>query len=384
MAIKIKMNNLNRFVNIKEKDILKRKKSKRKFVVGKTYNKQKVLYRGMQTDRVFVRTKDKLIKRYEVSYVVQSVDYPEESSYLTTHDSLDNSIFFKDGCLYKQEDLKRNNEHLVKYDYLVKNPYAKNYIKSNDVEKYSKYSDRANTGTVRFTCTYCHTDFKTSPRRLTEKGSTCPWCSNILSYPERFMKAYLESKGLGYTQEHKVPKNDRHNGGYWIDFIVPELKLAIEMDGEQHYNSEAKIRSMEEKLDSLVWGSPQYKKLISKLIKEEERQESLVKSHEAKLKYCKENNLTLVRIDARKSSYPYIAKNIEESILSNITEENKKCMSYYLSLYKGKELKTGLCCGYISKNYNTKLRNENIKVDNFNTSNLPIEKFMSENNFTSI
>src|SRR5699024_1416081 len=144
--------------------------------------------------------------------------------------------------------------------------YAKKYINSNDVEKYSKYSSRAD-GTARFTCPYCHTDFKTSPRRLTEKGSTCPWCSNILSYPERFMKAYLESKGLDYTQEHKVPKNDRHNGGYWIDFIVPELKLAIEMDGEHHYNSEAKIRSMEEKLDSLVWDSPQYKKLISKLIK---------------------------------------------------------------------------------------------------------------------
>lgn len=384
MAIKIKMNNLNRFVNIKEKDILKRKKSKRKFVVGKTYNKQKVLYRGMQTDRVFVRTKDKLIKRYEVSYVVQPVDYPEESSYLTTHDSLDNSIFFKDGCLYKQEDLKRNNEHLVKYDYLVKNPYAKNYIKSNDVEKYSKYSDRANIGTVRFTCPHCHTEFKTSPRRLIEKGSTCPWCSNILSYPERFMKAYLESKGLEYTQEHKVPKNDRHNGGYWIDFIVPELKLAIEMDGEQHYNSEAKIRSMEEKLDSLVWDSPQHKKLLSKLFKEEERQESLVKSHEAKLKYCKENNLTLVRIDARKSSYPYIAKNIEESILPNITEENKKCMAYYLSLYKGKELKTGLCCGYKSKNYETKKRNENIKVDNFNTSNLPIKQFMVGQGFITL
>lgn len=95
MVIKIKMNNLNRFVNIKEKDILKRKKSKRKFVVGKTYNKQKVLYRGMQTDRVFVRTKDKLIKRYEVSYVVQSVDYPEESSYLISHNQLDHSMFLR-------------------------------------------------------------------------------------------------------------------------------------------------------------------------------------------------------------------------------------------------------------------------------------------------
>lgn len=355
------INTLRYYVNKREGEIKNYFKKQKKFVIGKTYSNCKILYRGIQGSYEFRRDiKNRLTKKYTLYYLVKSTSYPKESNYIITHNKIKST-----GCLYKADEMKLAEEKLIKMDSLTTNPYSKHYVDKNNIDYYSKISIRANIGKLEFTCSYCSTNFKTDPRRLTEIGSTCPWCSNIMSYPERFMKAYLESKGLKYIQEYKIPKNDVYNSGYRIDFIVPELKIAIEMDGEQHFYTEEDFES-------------------ETIIKNSEKYNQLLKSHEAKIKYCKENNLKLVRIDSRKSNYYYIAKNIEDSMLPNITEENKKYMAYFLSLYKGKELKIGTCCGYKTKNYEIKERNESNKIDNYNKNNLPIEKFMTECEFVKV
>jgi len=54
---------------------------------------------------------------------------------------------------------------------------------------------------------------------------------------ERILWSYLKNKQLGYKfrRQYSVDK-------YVLDFYCPELKLAIEIDGDSHYMSEEVIK----------------------------------------------------------------------------------------------------------------------------------------------
>lgn len=112
-----------------------------------------------------------------------------------------------------------------------------------------------------------------------------------ISYPEQFMLAYLEVKGIEFEYQKQLNNSKRR-----FDFYLPKTKQAIEVHGLQHYEE-------------------------SNLFNHKET----VKSDQEKRKYCKKHDITLIELDARKSEFNFIKKNIEKcELLPNIKKNEEE------------------------------------------------------------
>lgn len=66
----------------------------------------------------------------------------------------------------------------------------------------------------------------------------CPYCSNGVSYPERYLMAFLEQLQIPFIHQYTVKLSEgTHPAHYKYDFYDPEHKLLIETHGQQHYES---------------------------------------------------------------------------------------------------------------------------------------------------
>ena len=88
---------------------------------------------------------------------------------------------------------------------------------------------------------------------LTDHPDQVPYVLNHKSkgesYPERYWREVLDAAHIEYTQELRVSR-------YRIDFAVG--KIALEIDGEQHYVDERVVRSDERRnkfLSTLGWST---------------------------------------------------------------------------------------------------------------------------------
>lgn len=63
-------------------------------------------------------------------------------------------------------------------------------------------------------------------------GSGCPICTE--SQLERKVRLFLERHNINYENE-KTFKWLKHNGSLWLDFYLPDYKVAIECQGLQHF-----------------------------------------------------------------------------------------------------------------------------------------------------
>jgi len=69
------------------------------------------------------------------------------------------------------------------------------------------------------------------------------------SYPEQYWKIILDSNNLIYEEQYQI-------GLYQLDFAFLELKIDLEIDGDQHYTDQRIIESdirRTEYLESLSW-----------------------------------------------------------------------------------------------------------------------------------
>lgn len=66
------------------------------------------------------------------------------------------------------------------------------------------------------------------------KQSRCPRCSNKISKIEDGVNKYLRGLGVEYNQQ-QVFADCRYKKPLPFDFYLPKLKIAIEVQGEQHY-----------------------------------------------------------------------------------------------------------------------------------------------------
>lgn len=66
-----------------------------------------------------------------------------------------------------------------------------------------------------------------------------PWkkSDKFVSPPCEFFKSYLDSKNIKYLEEYR-PLTDRF---FSIDIAFPDLKIGIEINGEQHYNRDGSL-----------------------------------------------------------------------------------------------------------------------------------------------
>lgn len=116
-------------------------------------------------------------------------------------------------------DLTTTHPHLVSYF-----PGGK-----DEAQQYSKGSGAK----VHLICPRCKRKSNRSViiSNLVKDGSFSCFCSDGISYPEKFMGSLLDQLDLGFKYHYTAEWTD----GKEYDFFIPSLNLIIETHGAQHY-----------------------------------------------------------------------------------------------------------------------------------------------------
>lgn len=139
----------------------------------------------------------------------------------------------------------------------------------------SKYRNKRTR--VECTCKRCNHVWKALPNNLLN-GSNCPSCSVPMSGGEIEVEKYLKNKGIKYNKEH-IFDDCKNDIVLRFDFYLLDENICIEYDGQQHFQP-----------IKYFGGVEKFKK---------------VKENDSiKNKYCKNNNIKLIRI-------PYTTDNVE-------------------------------------------------------------------------
>lgn len=160
---------------------------------------------------------------------------------------------------------------------------------------------------VKLHCIDCGHSKIMSVDRLFKKGFSCAYCSDGVSYPNKFSRAFLLQLPIEnlITEYHPKWANGRFYDNY---FEYNNKKYILEMDGSFHY--------MDNKMNGQT-------KEMSKFI--DSMKDDLAYKH----------RINVIRIDCRESNKEYIANNLLSSELSNLfnlSEINwKKCDEYATS-----------------------------------------------------
>lgn len=230
------------------------------------------------------RKKDKNNKSVKM-YKVKSLPYPDAPIYMVSEGQLKRGR----GCAYTQG--KRIFEGNSLYSIKSIRPYLV------DIEEAKTIAPNNNRVYINLRCPYCKKTKKVKPNNYMHRGFTCNICSKGTSYPELFMIAYLEVKGIEY--EYQKVFNDLANRRF--DFYTRKFGV-IEMNGAFHYR-ETTLKTLERTIES----------------------------DKEKKNYCKNKEINIVEIDSQESSFNYIKENVADSILPSITSNEEKEIIYYIN-----------------------------------------------------
>lgn len=136
-----------------------------------------------------------------------------------------------------------------------------------DRYKYSYVFYKNNKSKVTINCPK-HGNFKQRPNHHLN-GAGCPGCR--VSKGESIIEQFLTNKNIKYYYEYPICLNEETGGYLRADFYLEEKNTVIEFDGIQHFKPVK------------YWGGVEGLKNVKK-------RDSL------KNKYCKENNIKLIRI----------------------------------------------------------------------------------------
>lgn len=114
-----------------------------------------------------------------------------------------------------------------------------------------------------------HGIFKQTPYQHVNRMNGCPICNE--SNGEREIRVYLNNNKINYIPQHKFP-DCKYIKPLPFDFYLPEHKICIEYDGEQHKN-------------------------IFRFEKNDEQLKLRIIRDNIKTKYCLENDIKLIRIN---------------------------------------------------------------------------------------
>lgn len=132
--------------------------------------------------------------------------------------------------------------------------------------------------------TLCGHKWETNPKYLIQ-GTGCPICSS--SRGERVVRRYLKGRSIDFNHQHTF-EDCRYKSVLFFDFYLPKLQIAIEYDGRQHF----------EPVDAFG-GKREFREI---------QQRDAVKD-----RYCKENNIKLIRI-------PYTEESVEAYLKERLGE----------------------------------------------------------------
>lgn len=79
-------------------------------------------------------------------------------------------------------------------------------------------------------------------KRSHEEGRNKGWTTRRSqeSYAEAFWRRVLDNNNIPYEQEHKVLKDNHTSGCYFLDFLLIDKNIDLEIDGHQHYEEDRK------------------------------------------------------------------------------------------------------------------------------------------------
>ena len=274
-------------------------------------------------------------------YLVKSLAYPnDKNDYKISEDSLKrmNIDLYFNGKVCEENSL-----------------YSCTPIRGNiiDIEKAKRTSLNSNTP-IYFKCDNknCKHIKKMYPYSLTKNGFSCNICSKHIPYGQLAFGQYQEYFKLNYKSERVLKTLDDRR----VDFVKfnndNTINHIVEIQGEQHTNK------------NHIWYEDSYEQDI------------------AKRKWAKENNILMIEIDMRISSWEYFRKQInncghlpsindeDEKIILELMEKNKRYpIAEITELYQN-----GYSSVFIGKKYKMSyqtvlniLRKNNIKIVDVNT-----------------
>lgn len=139
-----------------------------------------------------------------------------------------------------------------------------------NIEVVGEYINRKTKITHK--CKLCDNEWETIPYNILS-GQGCPKCN--VSHGENDIEKYLKNHNILYISQHKFD-NCRNKKPLPFDFYLPDYNMCIEYDGIQHFEPTDFAGNGE------LWAT--------------ELLERTKHNDEIKNKYCKENNIKLLRI----------------------------------------------------------------------------------------
>lgn len=127
---------------------------------------------------------------------------------------------------------------------------------------------------VKVFCKSCNTFFLVFPHLHagTSNQTGCPHC--LESKGVRKIRVYLENNNIEFEQEYKL-------NNVFLDFYIPSKKIALEIDGEQHFIKEHYFNKRNAKKNNIT---------LDECFQHNQELEKL------KAEYCKKNGILLIRI----------------------------------------------------------------------------------------
>lgn len=103
------------------------------------------------------------------------------------------------------------------------------HIFDGDYKLIDKYEPRKK---LRLKHTICNHEFYAIPALVLNGHTGCPYCNQ--SRGERYTRTVLDGLGIQYIQQYRF-KDCKYKRALPFDFYLPDLHIAIEYDGTQHY-----------------------------------------------------------------------------------------------------------------------------------------------------
>lgn len=207
------------------------------------------------------------------------------------------------GKVYKQSFLKYKTDNYVPHGTI---PQSKMLYHKKHIHKYVKHEDLFNyrytsTKLITTKCPNCSREKKIQVIDLLKDNYSCQCSKSYSSFGERLTQSYLDIADIEYIREHSFKDLGRKR----FDFYLPEYNAVLEVHGIQHYQE--------------VTGYMNHKKT---------KQSDIIKK-----KYCKDNSISYIEIDARKSTFKHILSNLDK-IFKSYHVDKKEVIKRYREIYR--------------------------------------------------
>uniref|UniRef100_A0AAU6MXH1 Homing endonuclease n=1 Tax=Staphylococcus phage 184DA TaxID=3110532 RepID=A0AAU6MXH1_9CAUD len=171
-------------------------------------------------------------------------------------------------------------------------PDLRPYIKDKEYAKKGT-TPFSRTNTITLQCPNCKSTKFYKVKDL-PKVYDCRSCSNNTPFTEKLFEAILKANNIKYETQKRM-EGCENLLPLPFDFYLTDYNILVEIQGIQHYQEKSGF-SNSESFD---------------IIKKRDK---------IKLDFCKDNNIKIIYIDAKKSNYDYIMKSIESTELKKLLD----------------------------------------------------------------